>query len=35
MFQYIFGLHYRADMMPEVNEDLIKLIKEYGFDVFS
>ncbi|MFO7882139.1 MAG: nitroreductase family protein [Kosmotogaceae bacterium] len=34
-FQYRFGLHYRADMMPEVNEDLIELIKEYGFDVFS
>ncbi|MFW6173482.1 MAG: nitroreductase family protein [Elusimicrobiota bacterium] len=34
-FQYRFGLHYRADQMPEVNEDLIKLIKEYGFDVFS
>ncbi|TYB85421.1 MAG: hypothetical protein FXF54_11735 [Kosmotoga sp.] len=34
-FQYRFGLHYRADQMPEVNEDLIELIKEYGFDVFS
>ncbi|MEA2065516.1 MAG: nitroreductase family protein [Thermotogota bacterium] len=34
-FQYGFGLHYRADMMPKVNEDLIELIKEYGFDVFS
>jgi len=33
-FQYRFGLHYRADLMPEKNEALIKLIREYGFDVF-
>lgn len=34
-FQYRFGLHYRADFMPTVNEDLIKMIKEHGFDIFE
>ncbi len=34
IFQYRFGLHYRADLMPEKSEPLINLIKEYGFDIF-
>lgn len=34
-FQYRFGLHYRADLMPTVNEDLIKMIKAHGFDIFE
>lgn len=34
-FQYRFGLHYRADLMPAVNEDLINMIKAHGFDIFD
>jgi len=34
-FQYRFGLHYSADFMPSVNEEIIKRVKECGFDIFE
>lgn len=33
--QRIFGLHYRADVMPEDNEEFLEIIKELGFGWFQ
>ncbi|MGB3340606.1 MAG: nitroreductase family protein [bacterium] len=33
--QRYFGLHYCADMMPEGNDDFLKIMEEYGFDWFE
>ncbi len=33
--QRYFGLHYRADRMPEGNLDYLKLLEEFGFDWFN
>jgi len=32
--QHYFGLHYRADVMPEDNEDLVAQTEEFGFRWF-
>jgi len=32
--QRYFGLHYRADLMPEGNEDYMALMEEFGFSWF-
>jgi nitroreductase len=32
--QHYFGLHYRADVMPEDNEDLVAQTEEFGFGWF-
>jgi hypothetical protein len=32
--QHLFGLHYRADLMPEDNEDLVAQTEEFGFRWF-
>lgn len=33
--QRYFGLHYRADLMPEGNDNYLKLMKEFGFNCFQ
>jgi len=33
--QNYFGLHYRADLMPEGNDNYLKLMKEFGFNCFQ
>ena len=33
--QRTFGLHYRADMMPEGNQEFLQTIEECGFDWFT
>lgn len=33
--QRYFGLHYAADIMPDGNEDFVKITKEFGFDWFE
>jgi nitroreductase len=33
--QYYFGLHYRADIMPEANDQYIKIMEESGFNWFK
>lgn len=35
MAQWYFGLHYRADEMPEGNDEYLKLMKEFGFGWFE
>jgi len=35
MAQYYFGLHYRADQMPEGNDDYLALVEQFGFDWFK
>jgi nitroreductase len=33
--QHYFGLHYRADVMPEGNDEYIRLMEEFGFNWFK
>jgi hypothetical protein len=33
--QYYFGLHYRADLMPEGNDKYLKTMEESGFNWFK
>ena len=33
--QRYFGLHYRADMMCEENDELLPIVEEFGFDWFK
>jgi len=33
--QHYFGLHYRADVMPEGNEEFLKIMEESGFNWFK
>jgi FMN reductase [NAD(P)H] len=33
--QRYFGLHYRADIMPENNDEFIAIMEEYGFKWFK
>lgn len=33
--QRYFGLHYRADQMPEGNEEYLRTMREFGFDWFE
>jgi nitroreductase len=33
--QHYFGLHYRADLMPDGNDNYLKLMEEFGFDWFK
>ncbi|MEW6051786.1 MAG: nitroreductase family protein [Candidatus Zixiibacteriota bacterium] len=33
--QYYFGLHYRADLMQQGNEEYLRLIREFGFGWFE
>ena len=33
--QNYFGLHYRADLMPEGNDDYLKIMEEFGFNWFK
>jgi nitroreductase len=33
--QHYFGLHYRANVMPEGNEDYLKFMEEFGFNWFK
>lgn len=33
--QRVFGLHYRADMMPDGNEDFLRIMDECGFQWFK
>lgn len=33
--QHYFGLHYRADLMPDGNDDYLKLMEEFGFNWFK
>jgi len=33
--QYYFGLHYRADLMPEGNDQYLKIMEESGFNWFK
>lgn len=33
--QRYFGLHYRADMMREENDELLPIVEEFGFDWFK
>ena len=35
MAQYYFGLHYRADQMPQGNDDYLALMEQFGFDWFK
>ena len=35
VFQRLFGLHYRADFMPSMNEYFIETIKKRGFEIFE
>jgi len=30
-----FGLHYRADLMPQRNEEFLKTMEDFGFDWFK
>jgi nitroreductase len=32
--QDYFGLHYQADVMPEINDELLRLVEESGFNWF-
>jgi len=33
--QHYFGLHYRADLMPEGNDEYLRIMEELGFDWFK
>ena len=33
--QHYFGLHYRADLMPDGNDEYLKLMEEFGFNWFK
>lgn len=33
--QHYFGLHYRADLMPDGNDDYLKLMEQCGFNWFK
>lgn len=33
--QYYFGLHYRADLMPEGNDEYVRFMEEFGFACFK
>ena len=33
--QFYFGLHYRADLMPEANDQYLKIMEESGFNWFK
>jgi nitroreductase len=33
--QYYFGLHYRSDIMPDGNDDYLKVMEEFGFNWFK
>jgi nitroreductase len=33
--QNYFGLHYRADLMPEGNDEYLRLMEEFGFNWFK
>lgn len=33
--QHYFGLHYRADLMPENNDDFMELVEDFGFSWFK
>jgi nitroreductase len=33
--QHYFGLHYQADVMPEGNDEYLKLMEEFGFNWFK
>ncbi len=33
--QRYFGLHYRADIMPEENDELLRIVEEFGFGWFK
>jgi hypothetical protein len=33
--QHYFGLHYRADLMPEGNDQYLKIMEESGFNWFK
>jgi nitroreductase len=33
--QHYFGLHYRADLMPEANDQYLKIMEESGFNWFK
>jgi len=33
--QLYFGLHYRADLMPEGNDDYLQIMKDFGFNWFK
>lgn len=33
--QHYFGLHYQADLMPEGNDEYLKLMEEFGFNWFK
>ena len=33
--QNYFGLHYQADIMPERNEEFLRIVKEFGFAWFE
>jgi FMN reductase [NAD(P)H] len=33
--QYYFGLHYRADQMPQGNDEYLALMEQFGFDWFK
>jgi len=33
--QHYFGLHYRADLMPEGNDQYLKIFEESGFNWFK
>lgn len=33
--QHLFGLHYRADQMPQRNEDFLNIMEDFGFTWFK
>lgn len=33
--QHYFGLHYRANILPERNEEFVRITKEFGFNWFK
>jgi hypothetical protein len=33
--QIYFGLHYRADLMPEANDQYLRIMDESGFNWFK
>lgn len=33
--QHYFGIHYRADLMPDGNDEYLKLMEEFGFNWFK
>jgi len=35
MAQHYFGLHYRADVMPQGNDNYLKLMEKSGFKWFK